>query len=343
MLEICRTNGILVLEDNPYGLLYFDGPPPHAMRSVEEDGVIYLGTFSKTLAPGFRVGWALAPHAIREKLILANEAAVLSPSSFTQHVITSISSTADWKGQIDTFRGVYRDRTRRDARGARRLPARLELDAPDGRVLRLGHPARQPRLQVDAASSGQGARRLHSRHGVLRRWQTAVTNCGLPSATRLPSSFARASVACPTSSTANSNCSKTFSQTGAAGDAASREHHDQPARRISASNTCPRHNPAFSFSPAASRTSATSRCAPGARSPTASRSTGSRSSFAIRMPRCSRTCERAAPTWCGRPCTARAAKTERCADCSTSSASRTSDRVRTRRASRGTSQRRRPS
>ncbi|MCU1412224.1 MAG: PLP-dependent aminotransferase family protein [Rhodoglobus sp.] len=113
ILEICRSNDILVLEDNPYGLLYFEGQPPHAMRSVEEDGVIYLGTFSKTLAPGFRVGWALAPHAIREKIILANEAAVLSPSSFTQYVIHEYLSGSDWKGQIDTFRGVYRER--RDA------------------------------------------------------------------------------------------------------------------------------------------------------------------------------------------------------------------------------------
>jgi len=113
ILEICRANDILVLEDNPYGLLYFDGQPPHAMRSVEEEGVIYLGTFSKTLAPGFRVGWVLAPHAIREKLILANEAAVLSPSSFTQHVINEYLSVADWRAQIDTFRGVYRER--RDA------------------------------------------------------------------------------------------------------------------------------------------------------------------------------------------------------------------------------------
>lgn len=113
VLELCRSHGILVLEDNPYGLLYFEGPPPHAMRSVEEDGVIYLGTFSKTLAPGFRLGWAIAPHAIREKLILANEAAVLSPSSFTQHIVSEYLSTADWKGQIDTFRGVYRER--RDA------------------------------------------------------------------------------------------------------------------------------------------------------------------------------------------------------------------------------------
>ncbi|TFB49844.1 PLP-dependent aminotransferase family protein [Cryobacterium tagatosivorans] len=110
ILQIARQNDILVLEDNPYGLLYFDQPAPDAMRSVEEDGVVYLGTFSKTLAPGFRVGWALAPHAIREKLVLANEAAVLSPSSFTQSVISEYLSTADWKGQINTFRGVYHER-----------------------------------------------------------------------------------------------------------------------------------------------------------------------------------------------------------------------------------------
>jgi 2-aminoadipate transaminase len=113
VLEIASTNGILVLEVNTYGLLYFDSPPPAAMRSLSQDGVVYLGTFSKTLAPGFRVGWALAPHWIRDKLILENEAAVLCPSSFTQLIINEYLSTADWKGQIDTFRGVYR--TRRDA------------------------------------------------------------------------------------------------------------------------------------------------------------------------------------------------------------------------------------
>lgn len=110
ILEIARENDILVLEDNPYGLLYFDEKPPAAMRSVEKDGVVYLGTFSKTLAPGFRVGWALAPHAIREKLILANEAAILSPSSFSQLVISEYLQDADWRAQIDTFRGVYRER-----------------------------------------------------------------------------------------------------------------------------------------------------------------------------------------------------------------------------------------
>jgi 2-aminoadipate transaminase len=132
VLEIARENDILVLEDNPYGLLYFDGPPPQAMRSVDDSGVIYLGTFSKTLAPGLRVGWAVAPHAIREKLVLANEAAILSPSSFTQTVISEYLSTADWRGQIDIFRGVYRDR--RDAMLsalAEQLPS-LSWTVPNG-------------------------------------------------------------------------------------------------------------------------------------------------------------------------------------------------------------------
>lgn len=110
ILSIAQENGILVLEDNPYGLLYFNEQPPNALRSLDEDGVVYLGTFSKTLAPGFRVGWALAPHAIREKLILANEAAILCPSSFSQMVISEYLSQADWKGQINTFRGVYKER-----------------------------------------------------------------------------------------------------------------------------------------------------------------------------------------------------------------------------------------
>jgi DNA-binding transcriptional MocR family regulator len=113
ILAICKEHNILILEDNPYGLLSFGEPVPPAIRSLDEDGVVYLGSFSKTLAPGFRVGWALAPHAIREKLVLAAEAAILCPSSFSQLVISEYLTQADWRGQIDQFRGVYRER--RDA------------------------------------------------------------------------------------------------------------------------------------------------------------------------------------------------------------------------------------
>ena len=113
ILDIAKDNGILIIEDNPYGLLWFDEPPPHAIRSADDTGVIYLGSFSKTFAPGLRVGWVVAPHGIREKLVLASETAILSPSSFAQMIVADYLENNDWKGQIDIFRGIYQER--RDA------------------------------------------------------------------------------------------------------------------------------------------------------------------------------------------------------------------------------------
>ncbi len=113
VLDICRREDILVLEDNPYGLLGFDGEPMRAMRADEAEGVIYLGSFSKTFAPGFRVGWALAPHAVREKLVLAQESATLCPPSFSQLAISTYLAKHDWQGQIKAFQEMYRER--RDA------------------------------------------------------------------------------------------------------------------------------------------------------------------------------------------------------------------------------------
>jgi len=131
IVELCRKNGILILEDNPYGLLYFDKKVPDALRSLD-DNVIYLGSFSKILAPGFRVGYVLAPPAIREKLVLAQESAILCPSMFSQSMISEYLETADWQAQIDTFRGVYKER--RDAAleaMAEYLP-KLSTTHPDG-------------------------------------------------------------------------------------------------------------------------------------------------------------------------------------------------------------------
>ncbi|MFF4771733.1 aminotransferase-like domain-containing protein [Microtetraspora fusca] len=110
VLEICQRAGVLVVEDNPYGLLGFDGEPYRALRADDPDGVVYLGSFSKTLAPGFRVGWALAPHAIREKLVLAMESAVLSHSTFTQLAVGQYLATQPWREQIKSFRELYRER-----------------------------------------------------------------------------------------------------------------------------------------------------------------------------------------------------------------------------------------
>ena len=113
IIDIAHEAGILIVEDNPYGLLWFDQPAPPAMRAAGDKGIIYLGSFSKTFAPGLRVGWVVAPHGIREKLILANEAAVLSPSTFSQLVVADYLSQADWQAQITSFRELYRER--RDA------------------------------------------------------------------------------------------------------------------------------------------------------------------------------------------------------------------------------------
>ena len=114
VLAICQSAGLLVLEDNPYGLLGFDGPPTPAIRARGgEDDVLYLGSFSKTFAPGLRVGWVLAPHAVREKLVLAAEAAVLCPPTFNQLAVAEYLSTQDWQGQVNAFTGMYRER--RDA------------------------------------------------------------------------------------------------------------------------------------------------------------------------------------------------------------------------------------
>ena len=113
VLDICQRHGILVLEDNPYGLLGFDREPYPAMRAASEEGVVYLGSFSKTFAPGLRVGWALAPHAVREKLVLASESAILCPSAYAQMTVSTYLATSDWRAQIKVYRELYRER--RDA------------------------------------------------------------------------------------------------------------------------------------------------------------------------------------------------------------------------------------
>ena len=113
ILEICREESIFVIEDNPYGLLGFDRPSPNAMRAEDSENVVYLGTFSKTIAPGFRIGWALVPQALKEKLVIASESSILCPSNFAQLAISSYLSDQPWRDQISSFTQLYK--ARRDA------------------------------------------------------------------------------------------------------------------------------------------------------------------------------------------------------------------------------------
>jgi DNA-binding transcriptional MocR family regulator len=96
-----------------------------ALRADDADRVVYLGSFSKTFAPGFRVGWALAPHAVREKLVLAQESSTLCPPSFSQLAVSAYLAEHDWQRQIKDFKEMYR--TRRDA-----MLAALDEYLPEG-------------------------------------------------------------------------------------------------------------------------------------------------------------------------------------------------------------------
>lgn len=110
IVEICKRHNILIVEDNPYGLLGFRSDPAPALQSYWPEGVIYLGSFSKIFAPGYRIGWALMPPALCEKMTWASEAAILSPSMMGQMSISRYLSDFDWYAQVQTFRGLYRER-----------------------------------------------------------------------------------------------------------------------------------------------------------------------------------------------------------------------------------------
>jgi DNA-binding transcriptional MocR family regulator len=125
ILEICASAGLPVVEDNPYGLLSFSADPGRPLRADDPHGVVYLGTFSKTFAPGVRVGWALAPPAVRDKLVLAAESAVLCHSSLAQLLVRDYLSHQPWLEQIKIFRELYRQR--RDA-----MLEALEVAMPGG-------------------------------------------------------------------------------------------------------------------------------------------------------------------------------------------------------------------
>ena len=114
LVEIARERELIVLEDNPYGMLRFEGEPLPTL--LELDGghfVVYAGTFSKILSPGLRLGWAIAPRPVLAKLNLAAQAATLCPSSFTQHFVNAYFQTGHWERYMEELRDLYRGR--RDA------------------------------------------------------------------------------------------------------------------------------------------------------------------------------------------------------------------------------------
>jgi DNA-binding transcriptional MocR family regulator len=134
LLSICASARLPIVEDNPYGLLGFADQPPRALRADDPDGVLYLGTFSKTFASGVRVGWVVAPPAVREKLVIAAESAMLCHSSLAQLLVREYLRTQPWRAQVKVFRKLYRQRRNAmlDALDEADLPAGSRWSRPDG-------------------------------------------------------------------------------------------------------------------------------------------------------------------------------------------------------------------
>lgn len=113
LLELCEREGVLVVEDDPYGQVRFEGEAVAPLRALSSDNVLYLGTLSKVFSPGMRVGWVLAPEPVRERLVLAKEAANLCSSPFTQMIAEEYLASPHLTEDLDLVRKLYRER--RDA------------------------------------------------------------------------------------------------------------------------------------------------------------------------------------------------------------------------------------
>jgi DNA-binding transcriptional MocR family regulator len=110
-VALCREASIPIVEDNPYGLLRFEGEPMPCLRSLDPDNVIYLGTVSKTFSPGVRVGWALAEQSVVQRLVLAKESADLCSSNLTMLMTEHwFSDDARWRGTLAGLVDTYRSR-----------------------------------------------------------------------------------------------------------------------------------------------------------------------------------------------------------------------------------------
>jgi 2-aminoadipate transaminase len=113
LVSLCREAGIPIVEDNPYGMLRFEGETLPCLRTLDPDNVIYLGTVSKVFSPGVRVGWALGEQSVIQRLILAKEAADLCGSSFTMSVTERYLAGDRWRPNVRELVDIYR--SRRDA------------------------------------------------------------------------------------------------------------------------------------------------------------------------------------------------------------------------------------
>jgi 2-aminoadipate transaminase len=133
LVSVARDIGLPLVEDNPYGDLWFDEPPPAPLAARWPEGTVYLGSFSKVLAPGLRLGYVVAPPALFPKLLQAKQAADLHTPSFNQRLVHALVADGFLQGHVPTIRARYR--AQRDAMAAslgRHLPPGCRWTLPRG-------------------------------------------------------------------------------------------------------------------------------------------------------------------------------------------------------------------
>ncbi|MFF8832037.1 PLP-dependent aminotransferase family protein [Streptomyces sp. NPDC015131] len=127
LLDAAREAELLVVEDDPYGLLGFDGRTTPALQGLDPENVLHLGTFSKVFAPGLRCGWIAAPAPLAGALRRTTEVMALSPSAFAQAALAAFHARGGWDTLIDAYRERYRERC---GLMADALDAELGTDGP---------------------------------------------------------------------------------------------------------------------------------------------------------------------------------------------------------------------
>jgi 2-aminoadipate transaminase len=110
LAEIAAKHKVFVVEDDPYGELRFEGEDIPPIISLHKENVIYLGTFSKTLAPGIRIGWIIAPEVVMDKLVQAKQGSDLHTGTYVQMLAYDIASRGILKRHVQKIRQVYRER-----------------------------------------------------------------------------------------------------------------------------------------------------------------------------------------------------------------------------------------
>ena len=133
LVETCASLGLPLIEDDPYGALSYSGEPMPKMVAMNPEGVIYMGSFSKVLTPGIRLGYVCAPLPMVRRLELAKQAADLHTAQLTQMVVHEVVKDGFLDEHIPTIRTLYGNQCRAmlDAM-AEHFPAQVSWTRPEG-------------------------------------------------------------------------------------------------------------------------------------------------------------------------------------------------------------------